>query len=114
MLDTIKRILKGIADSLNEHWIWKTIILFLPSIYLPFIVKYYGTGLHLSDSKGNLTKLGLYFTVAIYIIVLLINILSNYKSKKDKEKEQITQEKHEQEIEHYQGEYVIVTRGEDE
>lgn len=102
MIEKIKQLLKKIADCLNEHWIWKTIILFLPSVYLPFIVKYYGEALHLSNSKGNLTLRGVCITVILYLLILIINILSNYKSKRDKEKEQIVQKENKREIERYQ------------
>lgn len=104
MTEIIKQSLKKIADCLNEHWIWKTIILFLPSIYLPVIVKYCGTKFNLCDSDGNLTILGIWITIAIYGIVLLINILANYKSKKDKENEQILKREQEKEIEAYEQE----------
>ena len=85
----IKEILKKVADCLNEHWIWKTIILFLPSIYFPFFVKYYGVSLKLVDakSKNELTSIGTRIAIALYVAVLGINILSNYKTKKDKEKD---------------------------
>lgn len=94
----IKQFLKKLADSLNEHWIWKTIILFLPSVYLPVIVKYCGAEWNLSDKDGNLTIIGVWGTIVLYTVVLLINILSNYKSKRDKEKEQVVKEKYEQKI----------------
>lgn len=104
MREKIKQSLKMIADCLNEHWIWKTIILFLPSIYLPVIVKYCGVDWKLSDENGNLTIIGVWITIVLYAIVLLVNILANYKSKKDKEKEQIIKEKYEQKIQLYQQE----------
>ncbi len=100
----IKHFLKKFADYLNEHWVWKTIILFLPSIYLPVIVKYRGIEWNLSDPNGNLTKIGVSITIILYAAVLLINILSNYKSKKDKEKEQAIIERHKEEIKKYQKE----------
>lgn len=100
----IKKILKTIADSLNEHWIWKTIILFLPSVYLPVIVKYAGSGLGLSDVDDKLTLLGIIVTAVLYIVVLAINVLSNYKSKRDKEMDLVKEQNHKKEIQRYEAE----------
>lgn len=99
-----KKVLKKLADLLNEHWIWKTIILFLPAVYLPVVVKYAGVQVGLSKKNGGLTKAGITITGIIYIVALLINILSNYKSNKDKEIKVIEEEKHRQEIEKYEQE----------
>lgn len=104
MKDKIKDFLKKVANCLNEHWVWKTIILFLPSVYLPVLVKYSGEKLHLSDSAGNLTNLGGRVTVILYVVVLGINILSNYKSKRDKENDFRREERHKVEIENYMNE----------
>ena len=104
MKNKIKILLNNLADCLNEHWIWKTVLLFLPSIYLPVVVKYLGESLRLSDKTGALTFGGITITVLLYVCVLLINILSNYKAKKDKEIEQQREEAHKEEIEHYIGE----------
>lgn len=104
MKDKIKDFLKKVADCLNEHWVWKTIILFLPSVYLPVLVKYSGVKLHLSDSAGNLTNLGGRVTVILYVLVLGINILSNYKSKRDKENDFRREERHKAEIKKYSNE----------
>lgn len=103
-MEDIKDFLKKVADCLNEHWIWKTIILFLPSIYLPVLVKYLGEELHLSDSVGNLTKVGSTFTVILYFLVLGVNVLSNYKSKRDKENDFTKEEEYEAEIKKYKKE----------
>lgn len=92
------------ADCLNDHWIWKTIILFLPSIYLPVIVKYAGQNLNLSNSKGNLTKFGILITVLLYVSVFLINVLANFKSKRDKENDSKREEEHKKEIQSYKEE----------
>lgn len=82
----MKSILKRIADYLNEHWIFKIIVLSLPSIYLPFITKNYGKE-SLTDSDGNLKLVGILVAWLIYCSVLFINILANYKVKLDKEEE---------------------------
>lgn len=99
-----KEALKKLADLLNEHWIWKTIILFLPAVYMPVLVKYAGVKVGLSKKNGDLTKAGIAITVILYIVVLLINILSNFKSNKDKEIKAIEEEMHRQEIEEYEQE----------
>lgn len=96
-----KDILKKIADLLNEHWVWKTIILFLPSIYLPVIVKYLGKKLNLLDEKECITPLGWLITVFVFGTVLLVNVLSNYKTKRDKKAEDEIKKKYEYEIEQY-------------
>lgn len=100
----IKRFLKWIADVLNEHWIWKTIILFLPSIYLPVIVKYAGDKIGLLDKNDKLTHNGVTVTIVLYGTVLIINILSNYKAKRDKENDSLRDVKHEQKIQEYETE----------
>lgn len=99
-----KKILKRIADFINEHWIWKTIILFLPSVYLPVIVKYAGENLGLSDQAGALTKMGVGLTIVVYVAALFVNVLSSYKSKKDKENELAKDLRHQEEIEKYKQE----------
>ena len=106
MWDKIKIFLKKLADCLNEHWIWKTIILFLPSVYLPVIVKYAGEKLGLADAGGKLTIFGIAITIIIYVCVLLINILANYKSKRDKETEEKREIEHKEEINEYKNEII--------
>lgn len=100
----IKRILKKVADCLNDHWIWKTIILFIPSIYLPVVIKYAGVQTHLVNAKGKLTRLGIIITITIYVLALAVNILSNYKSKRDKEKDLERDKLHKKEIQDYKDE----------
>lgn len=103
-MDKLKNVLKKIADLTNEHWIWKTIILFLPSIYLPLIVKYWGNSLFLLNGKERLSVFGIILTVIIYVSVLVINVLSNYKAKRDKERDLERERQHKQEIKCYQNE----------
>ena len=117
MVQKIKDALKKIADSLNEHWIWKTVILFLPSIYLPGIIKYAGEFFKLADSSGRLTNFGVGLTIALYSSVLVINILSNYKAKRDKaaeackDKEYLAQiDKYKEKIESYVNLLGVYTR----
>lgn len=104
MREKIKTVLKKMADCLNEHWIWKTIILFLPSIYMPVLIKYGGEELKLSNENGGLTKAGIIITVLIYLSVLGINILSNYKAKKDRESDSAKDKKNEKKIKRYEEE----------
>lgn len=99
--DSLKKILVCLADFLNEHWIWKTIILFIPSIYMPVIVKYSGEKLYLSFDNGELTLIGCIVTVIVYFIVLCVNILSSYKAKRDKEKDSEKEASHKEEIDKY-------------
>lgn len=101
IMQKIRGFFKKVADCLNEHWIWKTIILFLPSFYLPVLVKYQGEKLHLSDSSGMLTSIGVISTTFLYILVLAVNVLSNYKAKRDKENDIIKEAEHIAEIERY-------------
>lgn len=102
MSEKLKNLLKKVADSLNEHWIWKTVILFLPSIYLPIVVRYAGGILGLSTSKGKLTTGGIIITILLYVSVFLINILASYKSKRDKEIEVQKERIHKKEIQKYE------------
>lgn len=99
--DKVKNKLKQLADLFNEHWIWKTAILFFPSIYLPVIVKYGGVALGLSKKDGVLTWVGIGITIIVYILAFACNVLTNYKFRKDKEKEKLIKEKCEQEIDKY-------------
>ena len=103
-MDKVKKILRKFADLLNEHWIWKTIILFLPSIYMPLIVKYTGVKLGLTNKNSELTTVGIVITVLIYASVLAVNILSSYKGKRDKELEEEKEALHRKEIEKYKNE----------
>lgn len=104
MWGKIKVLLEKLADCLNEHWIWKTIILFLPSVYMPVLVKYAGDNFGILDGDGKLTQIGIGVTIVLYICVLGINILANYKSKLDKRYEAETKKQHEEEIAGYQRE----------
>ncbi len=117
MIKKIKILLEKLADCLNEHWIWKTIILFLPSIYLPVIVKYAGEKVGLSDAEGKLTTIGIRATILLYAIVLGINILVSYKAKKDKADDEEREKLHYEEIEaledeilSYDGTLAVYTR----
>ena len=58
----------------------------------------------MSDASGKLTKAGVIITALIYICVLLINILANYKSKRDKEDEGKREAEHKKEIDYYKNE----------
>ncbi len=90
MYTKAKNFLAKMADFWNEHWILKTIILFLPSIYLPIIVKYFGKYFRLITTDENVTTLstlGIIITIILYLGVLLLNILGNYKTKRDKLRE---------------------------
>ncbi len=90
MYTKAKMKLAKMADFWNQHWVLKTIILFFPSVYLPVIVKYFGKHLGLTTTRQEgivLTTLGLIITIVIYIVVLLLNILGNYKAKRDKIRE---------------------------
>ena len=104
MWNRFKVLLKKLADCLNDHWIWKTVILFLPSIYMPVVVKYAGDKCGLIDTSGKLTTRGIMLTIMLYVCVLAVNVLANYKSKRDKEDELKKEEKHRAEIRKYQDE----------
>lgn len=104
----VKNVLKKLADIINEHWIWKVVILFIPSIYMPIVIKYVGEKCGLTDNNGSLTSLGWGITIAVYISALFVNILSSYKAKRDKENElerrkllKSIEDSHKEEIEVY-------------
>ena len=80
-----KRVLYEIAEKINEHWILKTILAFLPSVWFPIIVDIFGRFLYISTDDG-LTRVGIWITVFVYLVVVLILILSNFASKRDTQK----------------------------
>lgn len=82
-----KEQLKNIADYFNKHWIFKAMILFIPTIWLPFIVKVWGKSIGVADANGTLNRTGKWITVIIFSIVLGVNVLSSYKAKLEKERE---------------------------
>lgn len=96
----LRKFLKRVADWINEHWIWKTIILFIPSIYLPIIVKYFGEELALV-TNDKLNHIGIIATVVIYSLCLIINILTSYKAKRDIKTDEEKERCHKKEIETY-------------
>lgn len=110
MMNKLKDLSKSLADCLNEHWIWKTIILFLPSIYLPVIVKYAGENLHLSVKNGKLTVAGIVTTVLVYGGVFVMNVLSSYKSKRDKEEDEKKELAYKKELASYADTLAVYSR----
>jgi len=103
-MDKIREILKRLADCLNKHWVWKTVILFMPLIYFPIIIEYASFKDIIIDNNKKLTKVGLIVTGLIYISVLVVNILSSYKSKQDKLNNAIIEKKYLCQIENYKKE----------
>lgn len=85
-MQKVKDLLKRLADYFNVHWIKKTIVLFIPTIWLPFFIKYWGDALGLSQD-GELSKFGILITTIIFGLVLFINVLSSYKAKLEKDRE---------------------------
>ena len=85
-MQKVKDLLKKLADYFNIHWIQKTAVLFIPTIWLPFVIKIWGNDIGLSEN-GELTKIGVLVTVLLFGIVFFINVLSSYKAKLEKERE---------------------------
>lgn len=85
-MQKVKDLLKKLADYFNIHWIQKTAVLFIPTIWLPFVIKIWGNDIGLSEN-GELTKIGILVTVLLFGIVFFINVLSSYKAKLEKERE---------------------------
>lgn len=78
--------LDRLADLFNRHWIWKIIIAFLPSVWLPVIVKYLGVQISCVTEQQHLTTTGWVITIAVYALSLLILFVSSYGTKRDAEK----------------------------
>lgn len=97
----LKNMLKCLADVVNDHWIWKTIILFIPSIYLPIIIKYATPGSKLVNANNQLTGVAKVITVIIYLLVLGVNILSSFKATRDKVNESEREKQYKTDIEDY-------------
>lgn len=77
-----------VADKLNTHWIWKTIITFFPSLWLPFIVKYKGRYLQLLDNESTLTSIGFWLTIIIYLVAFSLMLLSNIRTRDEESRQQ--------------------------
>lgn len=75
------KLLNNIADFFNRHWIWKIIISFFPSLWLPVIVKYLGIGLGIIDGNQALTIRGWVATIIIYVLAFSVLLVSGYSSK---------------------------------
>lgn len=71
---------KHIFLSLKVRPFWNTLILFLPSIWLPLIVKYLGERLYLT-TNGVLNSFGLVLTILVYIICFFILVNNNIFAK---------------------------------
>ncbi len=85
--ETCRKIAIRIADWFNRHWICKTIILFLPAVYMPIAVEKAGVQIGLTDDSGVMTSRGWILTVIIYMLALMVDILSSYKAKRDKKRD---------------------------
>lgn len=77
--------LSRLADWLNKHWVLKTIVTFIPSIWSPIIITGLGALLRLKTDSG-LTAGGWIGVALVYPTALLASILSGYKAKRDAEK----------------------------
>lgn len=73
------------ADLLNRNWFLKTVLSFLPSIWLPLLVKYIGTYIGVVNSDQNLTAFGWILTIILYGLSLFTLLTSGYWASKDKE-----------------------------
>lgn len=70
-----------IANLFYRHWIWKVIIIFMPSVWFPVVVKYLGVGLWLvlagENGEQSLTPFGWFFTVCIYALSFIVLLISS-------------------------------------
>lgn len=73
------------SNWFEKHWIIKTLITFLPTIWLPVIVKLFGVNLSISDEAGTLSFWGKIITIALYLLVLFVLILGGISAKNKKE-----------------------------
>ena len=80
-----KGFLVSVADWFEGHWVIKTVIVFLPTVWLPVFVKFYGVNLGLSDAGGSLVARGRIITILLYILVLFVLILGGITAKGKKE-----------------------------
>lgn len=84
----IQGLISDLADWLNTHWVIKTILQFLPSIWSPIIITGFGTTLRLKNQDG-LTTFGIISAITLYLIALLVSIIAGFKAKRDTEKNRI-------------------------
>lgn len=84
----MREFIKKIADFFNKYWIAKILVLFFPTIWTPVILKIWGVNLGLSDINSVLTLKGKVYTVLVFLAALFVNIVSSYKSGREKEREQ--------------------------
>lgn len=75
------RLILGIAaDWINKHWIIKMIGLFVPTIWLPLVVRYLGEeSILLLPASNRLSTVGWVLTIIIYVIGFAFNFLSSFR-----------------------------------
>lgn len=73
------------ADWFEKHWVIKTIITFLPTTWLPVIVKLFGVNWGLSNEMGTLSGTGKVITVFIYLLVFIVLVLGGKAAKSKNE-----------------------------
>lgn len=78
-----KKMVKSFGRFLNYHWWIKTAILFIPTIWLPIVVKVIGIHCGLVTQDENFTTRGFIITMGIFLGVLGINLLTSYIAKLD-------------------------------
>jgi hypothetical protein len=92
---------RSLYEGLKKHWVWNTIILFLPSIWFPAIINLCGNVLHMTSEDGkktNLTLFGIVVTGIVYVLVLAILLWNSRCANKE-------DDKHQKEIESIQSSY---------
>ena len=85
-----KKKITALADWLNKVWLLKVIILFLPVIWSPLILKIDFFSKYLFDAKsGKLNKTGIILGIFIYLLSLSVTILTNFKTQRDQQRKDV-------------------------
>ncbi len=78
--------LHGLYTIFKKHWIWNTIILFLPSIWFPLIINQFGSALLMTYTQGgktSLTVFGILSTLLVYLLVLVLLLLNSKSANRE-------------------------------
>lgn len=70
-----------LATWLNKHWIFKSIIIFIPTVW-SFFLSYYGVTFSLKNDNG-ISPLGTALSFSLFLIVLMTILLTEHKKRRD-------------------------------
>ena len=72
-----KNWIEGFHNFWKRHWFWYTIILAVPTIWLSVVLPFLGKKLKLLNATGEFTSVGIWITVCVCGIVVVISYINN-------------------------------------